>query len=62
MTSMTVYDIQVVRKDKTIVEDRTGPYYGSYFENDPDLKKRCKELYEADDTFIVIVKSASVMA
>ena len=62
MTTMTVYDIQIIKKDKTIVEDRSGPHYGSYLELDPALKARCEVLSKDENVFTVIVKSSQVMA
>jgi len=62
MTSMTVYDIQVIYKDKTVVMDKSGPYYGSYLEDDPALDKRCEEILEDANVLTVIVNSSSEMA
>lgn len=61
MTSMTVYDVEVIHKDKTIVMDTSGPYFGSFLDHDAAIK--CAVEYEKDnDVFMTYIKQSSVMA
>ncbi len=61
MSSMTIYDIYVTYKDKRIVADASGPYFGSYLHMDDAMKKALE--YEKDpNVFMSSIKTSSVMA
>ena len=61
MTTMTVYDIKIINKDKTTTNDKSGPYYGSYVNMEAAIKQSLE--YEKDpNVFMTRIESTNIMA
>lgn len=60
MTSMTVYDIEIIRTDKSVDVVKDGPYFGSYTDKIA-AEEKADECRLLPDVFIVRIMQSSVM-
>lgn len=61
MSSMTVYDIKVIFKDKSINTDASGPYFGSYLDKE-DAVAKALEYEKEENIFMTMIETSSIMA
>jgi len=60
MTTMKVYDIKIIYKDKKMDYDKSGPYFGSYFNEDEAITKAL-EIEQDENVFMTMVEPTTCM-
>jgi hypothetical protein len=61
MSSMIVYDIKIILKDKSINTDTSGPYFGSYLDKEDAIAK-ASEYEKEENVFMTLIETSSIMA